>query len=899
LRDVEGNPERERLFQARTGIADWRRWGPYLSERQWGTVREDYSAEQTAWDSFPFDQARLRAYRWGEDGIAGISDDRQYLCFAFAFWNGADPFLKERYFGLNNAEGNHGEDVKEYYFYLDNLPTHAYMKALYKYPQREFPYRLLREENARRSRREPEFELIDTGIFERDEYYDIFFEYAKGSPDDILIRLTAINRGPQTQTLHVLPTLWFRNMWSWTDTRMHPKTPSIELAAPGAESPAFHAKDRKLGDRYLYYQPGAMPLFTENDTNYEALWGVPNREPFTKDAFDAFVVRGRHDAVNPANNGTKAAAYYRMQLEPGQSQTIAMRMTDARDDDALGKGFDGIFERRIADADRFYAGFTTGKTPGELCAVQRQAFAGMLWSKQLYRYSVFEWLSGDPAGPMPPESRWKGRNHEWLHLYNHDVISMPDKWEYPWYASWDLGFHATTFALIDPDFAKNQLELLTMEWYMHPNGQIPAYEWGLSDVNPPVLAFAALRVYNVERRLYGTTDRDFLKRIFKKLALNFTWWVNRKDAEGNNVFQGGFLGLDNIGAIDRGDLPPGYRLDQSDGTSWMAMFCATMMEIAGELAEKDPTYLDMFAKFLTHFIYIYSAIHSYGGGLWCEEDGFYYDYMQFPNGERQPMRIRSVVGLVPLFAIIVGEQDGTGPLLRVRDRLIWTLDRRPDLGDFAKTFEVVGPANRQMAAVVDSKRLECILKRLLDEDEFLSPYGIRALSKVHRDHPFLLSSDGMALRVGYEPAESETELFGSNSNWRGPIWFPINYLIIRSLRMYHQYLGDEFTVECPTRSGRRMSLNEVADELRSRLVSIFTQDGGGRRPFAGGNRKMQEDPHWREYAFFYEYFHGDTGAGLGASHQTGWTGLVANLIAEMESTDLKAPPNPRFDDRNA
>jgi hypothetical protein len=897
LKTIEGNPERERLYQARAGIADWRRWGPYLSDRQWGTVREDYSAEQTAWESFPFDQARLRAYRWGEDGIAGISDDRQYLCFGFAFWNGADPFLKERYFGLTNAEGNHGEDVKEYYFYLDNLPTHAYMKALYKYPQTEFPYARLRSENARRTRKDPEFELIDTGIFDNDEYFDIFIEYAKASPDDILIRLTAVNRGPAPAELHALPTMWFRNMWAWVGGS-HPKKPSIGLDARSGETLVFHAVDRKLGDRYLYCEAGATPLFTDNDTNFEALWGVPNQGAFTKDAFDAYVVRGDRPAVNPEHSGTKAAAYYRIALGPGETRVLRMRMRDAVTSDPLGPEFDGVFEERIAEADRFYAGFAKEETPAALRAVQRQAFAGMLWSKQLYRYSVFEWLSGDPAGPAPPHSRWKGRNHEWLHLYNHDVISMPDKWEYPWYASWDLGFHAATFALIDPDFAKNQLELLTVEWYMHPNGQIPAYEWGLSDVNPPVLAFAALRVYNIERRLYGTPDRDFLKRMFEKLALNFTWWVNRKDAEGNNVFQGGFLGLDNIGAVDRGALPPGYRLDQSDGTSWMAMFCASMMEMAGELAEEDATYLDMFAKFLTHFIYIYSAIHSYGGGLWCEEDGFYYDYMQFPNGERQPMRIRSVVGLVPLFAIIVGERDGTGPLLRVRDRLIWTLDRRPDLADFVKTFDLVGPTGRQMAAVVDSKRLEAILARLLDEDEFLSPYGIRALSKIHREHPFALSADGMAFRVGYEPAESETELFGSNSNWRGPIWFPINFLIIRSLRMYHQYLGKEFTVEFPTRSGRRLSLDEVADELRRRLVSIFTKDPDGHRPFAGGNRKLQEDPHWREYALFYEYFHGDTGAGLGAAHQTGWTGLVANLIAEMESPELKAPSRPRLHDLN-
>ncbi|MBV8490746.1 MAG: glucosidase [Candidatus Eremiobacteraeota bacterium] len=876
------NAEKRRILEARAGITDWRHWGPYVGDRQWGTVREDYSADQNAWASFPFDHARFRAYRWGEDGIAGICDSHQRLCFAFAFWNGADPFLKERYFGLTNDEGNHGEDVKEYYFYLDNLPTHAYMQALYKYPQREFPYQRLREENARRSRREPEFELIDTGIFDNDEYFDIFIEYAKAGPEDILVRVRAFNRGPQARELHVLPTLWFRNMWSWFDDS-HVQIPWIELGGT-SEGAAMHAYRDKMGSRYLYFEEGGEPLFTDYETNFAALWGQSNRTPYTTDGIDAYVVRGERGAVNPDRKGTKASIHYRRTIAPGESATLRLRLCDNREVAApLGEGFDALFEQRKAEADQFYAHLRTAATTDELADVQRQAFSGLLWSKQLYLFSVFEWLTGDPAGPPPPESRWRGRNREWLHLFNYDVISMPDKWEYPWYASWDLAFQAMALAVVDPDFAKNQLELLTQEWYMHPSGQIPAYEWALGDVNPPVLALAALRVYQTQRDVFGTTDRDFLKRMFKKLALNFTWWVNRKDAEGKNVFQGGFMGLDNIGAIDRSaPLPPGFRLDQSDATSWMAMFCTTMMDIAGELSLRDPTYLDMFSKFLTHFIYIYAAVNRGGRtALWDERDGFYYDYMEFPSGERYPLRIRSAVGLVPLFAVSVGMPDGTGPLFKVKDRLTWMLARRKDLRGFSKTFTTVGPKGRAIASVVDRERLERILSRVFDEDEFLSPYGIRALSKAHERAPFELRTDGVNYRVGYEPAESESGLFGSNSNWRGPIWFPINYLIIRSLREYHKYFGDDFTMEYPARSGNRVTLDVAAGDLANRLMRIFLKDGNGRRPVFGECEKFQNDPHWRSHLLFYEYFHGDHAAGLGASHQTGWTALVANLIHEM------------------
>ena len=847
-------------------------------DRQWGTVREDYSEGGTAWDFFPFDQARSRAYRWGEDGIFGICDDHQRLCLAFAFWNGADPFLKERFFGLNNGEGNHGEDVKEYYYYLDNLPSHAYMKALYKYPHARFPYERLREENRRRSRSEQEFELVDTGIFAEDRYFDLVVEYAKAGPRDMLVRMTAHNRGSQTATLHALPTLWYRNRWTWNE---HRRPALVDRSTSGLG--AIEAHDRALGTYHFYAERADALLFTENDTNAQLLFGLPNETPYVKDGIDAYVVSGRQDAVNPARTGTKAAAHHVLELAPGASATIRLRLSCEGQATPFDAQFDAIFACRRDEADAFYEHRAPSGADAPLRDIQRQAFAGMLWSKQLYRYSVLEWLSGDEKMPPPPAHRWDGRNHDWTHLYNADVISMPDKWEYPWYAAWDLAFHCITLALIDPDFAKSQLELLMREWYMHPNGEIPAYEWALSDVNPPVQAFAALRVYQLDAIANGKPDNVFLERMFAKLTVNFTWWVNRKDRDGKNVFQGGFLGLDNIGVFDRSaPLPTGGYLDQSDGTSWMAVYSMNMLLIANTLFQEtgDSIYVDMATKFVVHFLQIAQVMDEFNGdpsGLWDEADGFYYDVLRLADGTGLPIRIRSMVGLLPLVAVLVRD---TAEALRddgIIPRLQWMLGKRRDLMGYVERFRTKGPNGTHMIAVVGEGRLRRILTRLFDEHEFLSPYGIRALSKAHERHPFEMEAGGEEHIVRYEPAESSSGVFGGNSNWRGPVWFPVNILILWALSEHARYYGDAVKFEYPTGSGTLLTLDEIVTDIAKRLVSIFLPDADGRRPVFGGAAQFA-DPLWRDHLLFYEYFHGDNGAGIGASHQTGWTGLVANLI---------------------
>jgi Glycosyl hydrolase family 63 C-terminal domain len=875
---MQQNAERERLAQADTQGVPWRRWGPYLSDRQWGTVREDYSADGAAWDYFRFDQARQRAYRWGEDGIAGFCDDRETLCFAVALWNGQDPFLKERYFGLSGSEGNHGEDVKDYYWYLDATPTHAYLRTLYRYPQRRFPYEWLRDENRRRSREEPEFELIDTGIFDDNAYFDVVTEYAKSDPENIAIRISVTNRGSQPATLHVLPTLWFRNTWSWTASAQRP---SLTSEPSSDDAVVVRAEHGELGTRWLQAEAGA-PLFTENESNAAALWGVANRTPYVKDGIDALVVRGDQGAVNPALTGTKVALHSVVELQPGETRAFRLRLGDHRDLAFSAQEVDALFALRRGDADAFYAAIAPPEVGDDLRLIQRQALAGMIWSKQVYRYVIAHWLAGDSAEPPPPSGRRAGRNTNWLHLTATDVISMPDKWEYPWFAAWDLAFHATPFALVDIAFAKEQLELLTRERYMHPNGQIPAYEWSFDDVNPPVHAAAALSVYFAEQRATGRGDREFLERMFLKLMMYFTWWVNRKDADGKNVFAGGFLGLDNIGPFDRSaPLPPGHRILQSDGTSWMGLFCVSMMEMARILAQDDPVYYDAFAKFATHFIYINHAING-TQGLWDDQDGFYYDAVETPNGERIPLRVRSMVGLTPLFATSIITPGETPMFQRViRDIAEWLIAERPDLQYVVERAGERSFSDNLLAAIVQGDRLERVLRVLLDENEFLSPYGIRALSKRYEHDPYVLRAGGREFTVRYEPAESSTGLFGGNSNWRGPIWFPVNMLLISSLRRYHAYYGDSLTVELPTGSGRRVPLNLVADNLTGRLISIFTVNAEGRRPVFGGAAKFQNDPAWRENPLFYEYFHGDNGAGIGASHQTGWTGLVANLIATL------------------
>jgi hypothetical protein len=869
--------EKQRLEEARLGQKPWRKWGPYLSERQWGTVREDYSASGDAWAYLPHDMARSRAYRWGEDGLAGISDDEQRLCLALALWNGQDSILKERLFGLTNGEGNHGEDVKELYYYLDATPTHSYLRMLYKYPQRAFPYTPLVEQNRQRSREELEFELLDTGVFDDDRYFDVFIEYAKAVPEDLFMQVTALNRGPDAAVLHLLPQLWFRNTWSWTGET--PK-PWLTVAGPGA----IAANHPTLGEYFLYTDDAPTLLFCDNETNVVQLYGVNGVKGHYKDAFHDYVIKGDHNAVNPERAGTKAAAHYTLTVPAGGSVRVRLRLTNHAEAEPFGH-FDEVLSRRRREADAFYAELQAGIDGTDARSVQRQALAGMIWSKQFYSYDVPEWLRGDPALPPPPTQRRRGRNAEWLHLNNADILSMPDKWEYPWFAAWDLAFHCIPLALIDPEFAKQQLVLLTREWYMHPNGQLPAYEWNFSDVNPPVHAWAAWRVFQLDRKQRGDCgDLAFLERVFHKLMLNFTWWVNRKDAQGRNIFQGGFLGLDNIGVFDRSaPLPTGGFINQADGTSWMAMYCLNLMRIALELALHNPVYQDIATKFFEHFLNIAEAMTNIGGdeqgvGLWDEEDEFHYDELTLSDGRMIKLKVRSMVGLIPLFAVETLEPELLARLPEFRYRLKWFLNYRPDLAKLVSRWQEPGRGERRLLSLLRGHRMKRLLKRMLDEAEFLSGYGVRALSREHLDHPYTVWAGGIAHTVTYRPAESDSGLFGGNSNWRGPIWFPVNYLIIESLQKFHHYYGDDFKIECPTGSGHFITINEVANELTRRLTRIFLRDENGRRPVLAYHDKLHNDPHFRDYLLFHEYFHGDTGRGIGASHQTGWTGLVAKLM---------------------
>jgi hypothetical protein len=877
--------EEERLQEELERRAHWRRWGPYLAERQWGTVREDYSPDGEAWKYFPHEHARSRAYRWGEDGIAGFSDRHQRFCFALALWNERDPILKERLFGLTNLEGNHGEDVKEYFYYLDATPTSSYLKYLYKYPQAEFPYRKLVEENSKRTRRDREYELLDTGIFDGDRYFDVFVEYAKADVEDILIRITAINRGPEPARLHLLPTLWFRNTWSWGGQIRWPKLRRIPSMAGAV---AVEGEQPDYGKRWLIAEGSPEILFTENETNSERLFGIKNRTPYVKDGIHEYVIRKNLDAVNLAQVGTKVAFHYPTEIAPGSSVTLRLRLTNQPQasqtpaSELLGAPFETVLAERLREADQFYKQRHCPNMSEDAIRLQRQAFAGLIWSEQSYHYDVSTWLAGDPTQPQHAPQRLEGRNHEWRHLYNADVLLMPDKWEYPWYASWDLAFHCVALAPIDPDFAKEQLILLLREWYMHPNGQLPAYEWNFSNVNPPVHAWAAWRVYRIERRVRGKSDRAFLERVFHKLLLNFTWWVNRKDPSGQNVFQGGFLGLDNIGVFDRSmRLPDGTNLEQSDGTSWMAMYCLNMLAIAMELARADTAYEDVASKFFEHFIHIAHAMNEIGGegmGLWNEQDGFYYDVLH-RDGTDYSLRVRSMVGLIPLFAVETFEPEDVDRLPAFKRRMQWFLDHHPDAPNHIDRSQRSENGVRYLFSVVNRKRLVRMARYLLDENEFLSPCGIRALSKYHRDHPYQFTFDGQQHSVDYEPAESTTELFGGNSNWRGPIWFPVNFLLIEALQRFDFYYGHELQVECPTGSGKMQTMWEVATELSRRLGRIFLRRNG-RRPVFGDNAKLQNDPHWRDLILFHEYFHGETGAGLGASHQTGWTALVGKLLEQ-------------------
>jgi hypothetical protein len=876
--------EEIRLRESAERAVHWKRWGPYLSERAWGTVREDYSPYGTAWEYFPHDHARSRAYRWNEDGIGGFCDRHQHLCLAVAFWNGKDPILKERLFGLTGNEGNHGEDPKECYFYLDSTPTHSYSKMLYKYPQREYPYRQLVEENRRRGRRDFEYDLIETGVFDDNRYFDIFIEYAKADQEDILLRITAWNRGPEAADLWILPTFWARNTWGWGSTcprpcfTKHPVKPGVT-----------RVKDNYYGERWFICDGDPELLFTENETNFERLFGSPNHSQFVKDAFHEYLIRGNAHAINPRQTGTKMAGNYKLRIEPGESACIKARFCPEMPYQGhalspIGQDFDEVFGERILEADEFYGRVMPHDISPDACNVMRQAFGGLMWSKQFYHYVVKDWLEGDPGAPSPPSSRKLGRNHQWSHLFNADVISMPDKWEYPWYAAWDLAFHCVPIALVDPDFAKEQLMLMVREWYMHPNGQLPAYEWAFGDVNPPVHAWGAWRVYKIEKKRTGKGDTDFLERIFHKLMLNFTWWVNRKDSQGRNVFEGGFLGLDNIGPFDRSKpVPGGGRIEQADGTGWMAMYTLNLLAIAMELAAEDPTYEDVASKFWEHFLYIAHAINhigSNGTGMWDEEDRFYYDVLHTPDGHSRPLKVRSIVGMIPLFAVETLDMDIVKRLKGFKRRMDWFLVNRKDLTGNVASMELPGAHQRRLLSIAGEHQLRCMLKALLDETEFLSPYGIRALSRVHKDKPFVMKIDGAEYRVDYEPAESTTGLFGGNSNWRGPIWFPINYLLIESLQKFHFYYGDEFKVECPTGSGRFLNLYEVAGEISRRLSHLFLRDPNGRRAINGGEERFAKDPHWRDLVLFHEYFHGDNGAGLGAPHQTGWTALVAKLLQQ-------------------
>ena len=877
-------PEHQRLVDSESRQADWKNWGPYVSERAWGTVREDYSPYGEAWEFFPHDHARSRAYRWNEDGLGGFCNRFQNICLGVGLWNEQDSILKERLFGLTGNQGNHGEDVKEYYFYLDSTPTHSYAKMLYKYPQVEYPYGELVEENAHRNRHEPEFELIEAlqQAFNENRYFDVFIEYAKAEQEDILCRISAINRGPEPAPIHLLPHLWFRNTWSWGYDR-----PKPELRALNHNT--VYTNHRHLGERWWYadvpLHQNVPLLFTENDTNYERLFGSPNAAPYVKDSINDAVVHGRMDRVNPEGKGTKVAAHFKAVLQPGETFTVRVRFTK-QENGAPFSDFETIFAQRIQEADEFYATVQRPDLSDDERNVSRQAFAGLMWSKQFYHYGIQLWQDGDPGQPKPPEARRHGRNAHWQHLYNLDVISMPDKWEYPWYAAWDLAFHMLPVAMIDPEWAKRQLILMLREWYMHPNGQIPAYEWAFGDVNPPVHAWACWRVYKITRKMTGHADTDFLERVFHKLMLNFTWWINRKDAHGKNVFEGGFLGLDNIGVFDRSaPLPTGGHLEQADGTAWMGMYCLNMLAIALELARSKPAYEDVATKFFEHFIYIANAINgdTYDGdGLWDEEDGFYYDQIHLPDDTYIPMKIRSFVGLIPLYAVETLEADllEHPNLGRFRRRMEWFIKYRPELVKNIASLTKPGQKERRLLSLVNKEQLERVMEQMLDADQFLSDYGLRALSKEHESKPYTFYADGQAHTVRYEPAESSSGLFGGNSNWRGPIWLPVNYLMIESLQKYHHYYGDTLKVELPHGSGHAANLDQVATEISRRLTNIFLRDEDGRRAFYGGVEYFQKDPEWRDYMLFYEYFHGDNGAGIGASHQTGWTALVAKLIEQ-------------------
>jgi hypothetical protein len=880
--------EQLRLAEDLKRERNWKRWGPYLAERQWGTVREDYSANGSSWEYFPHARAHLRAYRWGEDGLLGFTDRECRLCFAVALWNGRDPILKERLFGLANSEGNHGEDVKECYFYLDATPTYSYCKALYKYPQAEFPYVRLIDENRRRTRNEPEYELIDTGIFDDGRYFDVIAEYAKAAPDDVLIRITVHNRGSETATLHLLPTLWYRNTWTWGCAHEGcGLKPWMRQSEPGN----LHCEHETLGRFQFHAGPdsnGQPPvlLFTENESNLRKLFEVPNVSPFVKDAFHEYVVHGRTEAVNPKTKGTKAAAHYPLAIPSGGMATIRLRLFMEQDAPAqpFGADFDQVFVDRIREADAFYQSQMPPGVSEDDARISRQAHAGLLWSKQFYHYVVRDWLEGDSNEPRPPQSRKQGRNSDWTHLYNRDVISMPDKWEYPWYAAWDLAFHMIPLAHVDAQFAKEQLVLFLREWYMHPSGKLPAYEWNYNDVNPPVHAWACWRVYKITGRR-GQRDRLFLSRVFHKLLINFTWWINRKDVAGKHLFAGGFLGLDNISLFDRSEqLPNGATLEQADGTAWMAFYCVTMLAMALELARQDPAYEDVASKFFEHFVAIADAMNSLAGiGLWDEQDGFYYDQLH-ANGKPHHLRIRSLVGLIPLLAVEVLEDGVIACLPGFRKRMQWFLDYRHDLARHIAYMEPDGEGRHghRLLAIPSRPRLERVLRYLFDENEFLSPYGIRSLSSFHKGKPYVCRAGGVEQRVDYEPAESRTNLFGGNSNWRGPVWFPVNYLLVEALERYHHFYGDTLCVEFPTNSGRRINLQEVACELAVRLARIFRADDQGRRICHGADLRFAQDPHWRDLLLFHEYFHGDTGQGLGASHHTGWTALITRLLSDCQ-----------------
>jgi hypothetical protein len=868
-----------RLVMNRTGKGHWNRWGPFLAERAWGTVREDYSANGDAWSYFPHDHARFRAYRWNEDGLAGICDRHQYLCFALALWNGRDPILKERLFGLSGSEGNHGEDVKEYYFYLDNLPSHAYMKCLYKYPQAAYPYDQVRAENGRRSRGDPEYELVDTGIFNEGRYFDVEVEYAKLQPEDLLIRIGISNRSPEAAAIQVLPTLWFRNTWSWG---RDPRRPALSIGKKTGTWCTLIAKHYQLGETILYCGGADELLFTENETDTLRLFGVAPPTPYVKDAFHAYVVNGRRKAINPAGTGTKAAARYQRTINSGQTLTLTLRLAALIDDHPLESpfaDFDTLILERQEEADEFYNVVMPRTLSAEGRLIARQAFAGLLWSKQYYHYVVSDWLEGDPGEPAPPAERRQGRNSDWTHFFTRDVISMPDKWEFPWFASWDLGFHCMALAQIDPQLAKEQIMLMLREWYMHPNGQIPAYEWDFAAVNPPVLSIAAQAVFNIERHCTGQADYDFLERVFHKMLLNFTWWVNRKDAQGKNIFQGGFLGMDNISAFDRDKLPPGWLLGQADGTSWMAAFAKSLFVMALALAEKNPPFQDLASKFWEHYIYIANALNSKNGpSLWDEKDGFFYDTLISDRGVCMPVRARTMVGFVPLFGAATVPADTFARYPAFQRRRQWFIEHRPHLIESVEPMVVPGANNRVIMGMVRKDQLRRMLGYMLDENEFLSPYGIRSVSRYHKDHPLVLDLEGQEYRLDYEPGESTTDIYGGNSNWRGPIWMPVNFLLLFALRQYHLYYGDDFQVECPTGSGNLKTLDQVADDLARRLTNIFQRDGDGKRPVFGDNRLFNTDPFWRDLIPFHEYFHGDTGRGCGASHQTGWTGLIAQVL---------------------